>query len=251
MSPTRARPPLSVVVISHRWRSHPAMVDACLESIRRQTLQGFQLIVQFCEAPWPEKVNDAVEATRGERILLICDDDLLGLRTALEELLNASIDMGAHITYGDKRHFQDGQDPTSGVLHRVHGEQYAPGKAYRTKLPIEQFAKGCALPLTCLITREWWNQLDGYDIIANADTDFWLRTALAGGKLCYLARPVLDYREHPGQLSRTLGAISMRAYFRKHFAVLGVDLRPDGSAAVVPLDERAIYAAEHFTPFAP
>lgn len=226
----------TVIILSHRWRSHPRMVQDAIDSVRTQTAKGFQFLMQFHEEGWHGKVNDIVAAAAGEFVFILPDDDLFD-RWAIEEYLSAAPD--ADIVCADRVHFQDGRKPSTGKVHRLFGPTYEPNAVYKVGLSPKRFVGGSPLPLTCGIRMDWWRQMQGYAPIAHADTEFWLRSVIANARIKYIAKPLVYNREHADQQSRGLSlAQSMQPIYQKHFGVLGVILRDNGQAVMVPPSRR-------------
>jgi len=179
--------------------------------------------VQYCPSAWPEKLNDAVNASRGDHLVILCDDDLLA-PTYVERCLQL-MDQGADIAYTDRRVFQDGKPPESGVHLHHHGDKVPGILPVWTELKEEGFTFGATMPMTCMIRRTLWDRLDGHDIhMPHSDTEFWYRAVLAKARTAYIPEPLFWYRQHPGQSSRVdpQQFEAMRCFHRKHFARTGV-----------------------------
>lgn len=238
-------PRVTIVLLSHRAKFLPG----ALESVFAQTEQDFQIIVQHCKRNWMTKFNEAAAIAKGEFIIPLCDDDLLA-PTFLADCLSAS--KAADMVYTDRICFEHvdrrwynpmtwrGTRPTKG--HRVRQldglrfkaddgrelamteENAGPKGYYTTGFPVELFAWGSTLPMTCMIRTSFWKQLGGYADVAHADTEFWLRAAVHKARFAYVPKPVFLYRQHPEQYSRTYAKSldhAMAAYHARYFRFFG------------------------------
>lgn len=222
-------PSVSIVILSHRRH---LMVEAWQSAVA-QTAPDVQILVQYAERAWPEKLNEAVNASRGEFIVILCDDDLLD-PTYVSRCLALARE-GADIVYTDRRVWQDGTEPASGVHFRQHGEAFSGPDCYWIQHDLDGFRLGSSLPMTCLIRRSLWDRLDGHDPqMPHSDTEFWYRAVLAGAKCGYIPEPLFWYREHAAQSSRVNDQMLafLYAFHRKHFATTGV--RMDTAEVVGP-----------------
>jgi hypothetical protein len=220
VSTARLRPSVSVIILSHRKGMVPEAFRSALE---QEGEHDPQILVQYCPLNWPEKLNAAVNASEGEFVVILCDDDLLA-PTFLSRCL-ACRDAG-DLIYTDRRIFQDGEDPASAPIARFHSSRPA-GEISHVRLDPASFLFGSALPMTCMIRRTLWDKLRGYDTsIPHADTEFWFRALLAGARTMYVAEPLFWYRQHPEQLSRTVASMApaLREFHRKHHQFFGVTL---------------------------
>jgi glycosyltransferase involved in cell wall biosynthesis len=75
-----------------------------------------------------------------------------------------------------------------------------------------------------MLRREWAQRVGGYQDHGWAeDYDLWLRLYLAGGRFAKLEQVLLEWREHPGRLTRTDERYSLENFLRAkaHYLVLG------------------------------
>ena len=238
---------VSVIVLSHRARTHPAMVRACLDSVLAQTYADVQLVLQFDADLWPEKLNRAVAAAEGEFVAILCDDDLLDPRFVAQCMKAAPL---ADIVYTDRLVFQDGADPQTGIDFRMHGPAQPRDQCYRVRLTPDTFTFGVSLPMTILIRKTLWDELGGYDDMPHADGEFWFRAMLANARMVYVPQALFWYREHAGQFSRQQPAMeaALVAFHTKHFQQFGLAVPEavlaDGkiTAPIIPRAERRSYA---------
>lgn len=80
------RPTISVCILSHR----PAYKAEAEASVRAQTLWATGTVeIVSKESPeyWGNKINEVIQGSSGQFIVPLCDDDLLGDPTALEQWL--------------------------------------------------------------------------------------------------------------------------------------------------------------------
>lgn len=218
------------------------MIEAW-NSVMAQTEQDIQVMVQYCKTAWPEKLNDAVNATRGDHIVILCDDDLLA-PTYIEKCLRL-MNQGADIAYTDRYLFEDGQPPTEGIHLHQHGDKVPGLDPVWTQLELAGFTFGATLPMTCMIRRTLWDRLDGHDPkMPHSDTEFWYRAVLANARTAYFPEPLFWYRQHAGQESKVHPQMldAMRCFHRKHFWNTGVlmkdaVLREDGRMETEMVDE--------------
>lgn len=211
-------PRVSVVILSHR----PAMLRQALDSVLAQTEPGVQIVVQYCSEAWPTKLNEAVNATTGTYVVILCDDDLL--HPAYLERCLLVAEQGADITYTDRRVFRS-EPPERGFHFRMHGDQFRGPEFYWMEMDPEGFRFGSSLPMTCMIRRTWWDRMGGHDtLMPHSDTEFWYRSVVNGAKCGYLPEPLFWYREHADQITRKNDQMMefLHAFHRKHFLAFGV-----------------------------
>lgn len=217
MRAAAVRPLVSVVILSHR----KGMAPEAFASAANQTVTDIEVRIAYSPLNWPAKLNDAVETTAGEWIVLLCDDDVLDPRFIEECLLHAA---HGDLIYTDRRIWTTGMDPFTAPVARYHS-QNAAGGIYGVKMSPEWFVFGSSLPMTCLIRRTLWEKLKGYDCsLPHADTEFFLRAVQAGARLIYVAEPLFCYRLHPEQQSRLddTGPAALREIHRKHYKKFGL-----------------------------
>ena len=247
-------PKASIVVLSHRWRTHPEMVQQCLDSARSQTYQNLQIVTQFDEALWPTKLNDAVAAAQGEFVAILCDDDMLHPEYTTRCMEAAQF---ADIVYTDRMVFQDGQHPQEGFDFRMHGESFARGNVYRVRMTPDTFAFGASLPMTMMVRKTLWDELEGYKHMPHADTEFWFRAIMRGARTVYIPEPLFWYREHSHQESRMHDtmALALEAFHRDHFPIFGFAYPEAKHEAgkvhvpIIPKAQRRSYAERFHIPF--
>jgi hypothetical protein len=225
------------------------MLPDALGSVFGQTEQDFQLIVQYCQKNWMHKLIEACQVAKGEFIVPLCDDDLLA-PTFLEACLRCSTN--ADMIYTDRRFFQHverqwfkpwtwrGIQPEQGKrIRQLDGFRFngpdgtplelneanaGPKGYYTTGFPVELFAWGSTLPMTCMIRRSWFEGLGGFAEVAHADTEFWLRSVVHKARFAYVPQPLFWYREHAGQYSRTYKESldhAMAMYHARYFRIFG------------------------------
>ena len=188
-------PKYSVVILSHRWRTQPTMVQEAIASVLGQTEQDVQVIVQFCEENWGSKLNEAVNATRGEYVTILCDDDTIA-PTFLEKC-GKVIRAGAAIVHTDTLVLEDGQEPRH---YRPYGERFQHRDAYLMELNPLDDLYGNTMSMTFLCTRTLWDAMEGFDpTMPHAECDFWARVVAAGSVCGYIPEPLYHYRQHPTQ----------------------------------------------------
>lgn len=247
------RPKVSIVVLSHRLRSHPAMVRAALDSAVNQSYGDVEVRLTYHPENWPTKLNDAVAKTRGEWVIILCDDDLLH-----PDYVKTCLEAGAEYTdcvYTDRRVFRDWENPEDGFHFRMHGKELSGPDAYRIALSPGSFLFGQSLPMTCMIKRDLWDELKGHDPeMPHSDTEMWYRMTMAGARFVYVPQALFYYREHHGQMCRIVNTMPMalRQFHRKHFLAFGVTFGPDRGYEVpgemLPIERRLGYQAAYHTP---
>jgi hypothetical protein len=256
-------PLVSVIVLSHRWRSHPEMVQACLDSVRAQTLREMQVCVQFAEHNWPTKLNEMVEASVGDYFVILCDDDQLA-PAFLTTCLRGAACTDADIVYTDRYVFTNEQHPTEGFHFKIHGEEFQGQDGFMMRMNPELQHFGSSLPMTFLCKRSWWNRMGGFDPeMPHAETEFWYRSVAGlnpeqrAARTLYVPKPLFYYRDHDAMYSRERDQSTdfLRAFHRKHFARTGVMAdqllafgENDVGALVLNPKERADLLATGWTP---
>lgn len=261
-----ARSRVAVVIQSHR----PALVGEALASAMAQTVP-VQVIVQFDRENWGEKFNQAAAATTTEWLVPLCDDDRLAptyVARCLDYADSGDIIFtdrtvwweGLRVWYDPRTWFQRHTTPASGYRHMMFGEslvRHIGNDAAQVTIPPEVFAFGQPLPMTCMIRRTLWDDLQGYDgTLPHADTEFWYRAVKAGARIVYVPEPLFLYRYHPQQDSRLQSRMTdaLVAFHRKHFLDFGFTFdRPVVSGTqwgidVVPKEERASYQQAYLHP---
>ena len=245
------QPAVSVVILSHRKEFLP---DA-LQSVLNQTIENIQIIVQYCPANWPTKLNEAMQYVRGEFFVCLCDDDLLDKDFLLHTL--AAGQKGGDIVYTDRMVFEDRAHPETGIHFHIHGEEFTEN-AYWMQMAPEDFRFGSSLPMTCLIRTAHWKAIGGFDPhMPHHETEFWYRSVAAGGKHGYIPKPLFLYHMHAGQYHKESdqSMAFLKAFHRKHFQAFGVmmgnaKLLEDGQTQVdtLPPDDRIALLATGWRP---
>jgi len=228
------------------------MVAAAIHSAVHQSFDDIEVRVEYAEANWPTKLNDAVATTRGEWLVILCDDDLLHL-----DYLAACVPhfAEAEMVYTDRKVFRDGR-PEDGLHFRMHGAALSGPEAYAIGFPPDQWIFGSSLPMTCCIKRTLWDALQGHDPqMPHSDTEFWYRATIAGARFVYVPQALFYYRQHADQWSRWNDTMqpALQSFHRKHFPAFGVAWEPrtasvEAQGRVLDVGERLAYATVHFTP---
>ena len=223
-------PLVSVIVLSHRWRSHPVLVQQTLDSVRAQTLREMQVCLQFAEHNWPTKLNEMVNASTGDYFVILCDDDLLAPNFLVRCLRGAAV-TNADLVYTDRTHFTNDQPPEDGIRFRVHGEDFQGKEGFVMQMDPALQHFGSALPMTFLCKRSWWTRMGGFDpLMPHAETEFWFRSVAGDNaegvkaKTLYIPEVLFHYRVHDEQWTkqRDQSKDFLLAFHRKHFATTGV-----------------------------
>lgn len=244
-------PRVSIVILSHRRE----LVGEAEASARGQTYANIEVVTKYCPLGWPTKLNEAVSATRGEWVVLLCDDDLLA-PTYVEDLMWFA--HAADVLYTDRLHFHTGQPRDDWKLVRMHSDVplLKAREAVRCTIRPWTFVFGSPLPMTIMVRRALWNRLAGYDgTVHHADTEFLYRAIRAGARMGYVPKPLFWYREHAGQVSRVGDTMTKAMYdfHRKHFTEFGLAFHravrrgAELDVRVVPAVERLAYRTTHFT----
>lgn len=248
----------SIVVLSHRKQ----LVGEAMMSAMQQTHPSVQVLVTYStRGPDFTRVNQQVEASTGEWVGVLCDDDLLDERY-VERLMR--FESHADVLYTDRIPFWDAEDAGPedkiGFVQPTHSRQIQ--GPCRTFLDPQRFILGSPLLMTMLVRRTFWDAHGGLDVIPHGDTEFWYR--LIRGKkgtpparTVYVPEPLFYYRAHQGQLSKEEDTMvpALRAFHRKHFQDFGMIVGRGTGKAVRPLQlgfvkphQRLAYATAQFTP---
>jgi hypothetical protein len=235
---------VSIVVVSHRAEFLPGVIASA-------TAQGPEVEVKLTHSVhnWPSKINEAIAASTGEWFAFLPEDDLLDPSFTTRCL---DVAANADAVFTDRRIFQEGEDPMAGE-HWREFPQYQSARYYVLTPPPAVFEVGVSWPATFLCRRSWWDHLGGLDeTMPQADTEWWFRAALAGGRIHYVPAPLLWYRRHRRQYSAECDEMLpfLRRFHRKHFMHFGLDFdraeerQPDNWwVDPVPAAERAAYLA--------
>lgn len=144
-------PRVSVVILSHR----PKLVGEALASVFDQTFTGYQVVVQFCRDYWPEKLSEACGITRGEFLLVLCDDDKIA-PTYLEETVKAlDENPAAAIAYTDTWLFGGQKGDRVDVL--------PPNEVFPAGFTLDTLRQKCVPWVTALMRRSLYEEVGGYD----------------------------------------------------------------------------------------
>lgn len=193
---------VAVVILSHR----PEFVAEAMQSAFAQTAHAPQVVVNFDREYFPEKLNDAVRATRSDYVIVLPDDDRLDPTYCAKTI--AAIRSGPYdLAYTDTQLF--GQ---------------------RLPFPIalgmptfdrEVLRMYCVPWVTALFTRDLFDRLGGFDCtLEYFDWDFWMRAADAGARAVHVREPLYQFRDHAGAGSRVMNhEPALHALRTKHAAL--------------------------------
>ena len=221
-------------------------LDACLESLVRQTSGGIEVVAVddgssdgsgnrleawAAQKPWvrvlhqpPEglvaALNVGLAACRGELVARIDADDIahprrLELQAAL---LDAQPDLG--VVSCLVRHY-----PRAGVGEGfTRYEQWLNGLRTHEQMARERFVESPLAHPSVTVRRELLLDAGGYrDCGWPEDYDLWLRLFAAGVRFAKVERPLHFWREHPERLTRRDLRYSTEAFLRckAHYLALG------------------------------
>ncbi len=180
-----------------------AMFEEALASVHAQSLPRSEYeIVSRCSEVWyPEKVNDLAHAARGERVIMLADDDKFRPH-ALEQMLQTAVTTGAHIVASQVQTFSAA----------------GPGATFRPDPAPWTFARlkgGPPIWITSLIDRAKFLEAGGLNFakLQYADWALWYELWKIGVSTAVIPEVLWDYRDHPGQASRAIDANTCRAAF--------------------------------------
>lgn len=213
-------PAVSIVIPYYK---HPQFLEAALESIYRQTLPDWEIIVVDDASPdgssadlrkkwndprlrWIEHTtnrgpgaarNSGAHAARAEWIFMLDSDDRLHphcLETLTHIMRNhPEIDCA----FCDFEYF--------GAEERVH--RFETG-------PLERLAVTQWLPAQVIMKRTLWSRVGGYSenrvLIGNEDWDFWLAAAEQGFSWVHIREVLYYYRRHPQNISLAMPSYDHR-----------------------------------------
>lgn len=175
------RPTISVVILSHR----PELLIECLRSVWASDVPADQIeiIVKHGAVYHGDKLNEGLNAARGDFILPMCDDDLLrptflSSVLAVFSLLGAAVDF----VYSDLWLF-GGPDGD-----RAHG---------LPEFSAEAVGQSCVPWMNAVYRRSVFERLGQYDPAQQyLDWDWAKRMARAGLKGARIPEPLFKAREH-------------------------------------------------------
>lgn len=201
---------VSIVILSHR----PQLVGQAQVSARLQTVP-VQIVTNEDADYWPEKLNDAVAASRGEFFVVLCDDDKLK-PTYVERTLAEADRTGADMVYTDVEIIgtRISAPPPIGLGRPVYWQL--------PEFDAEVLRNACTPWVTALVRKSLWFELGGFDgAQPHFDWDFWIRCAHRAPKgivARHLKREFLyQYRDHAGNGSRVMDdGEAMRLLRAKH-----------------------------------
>jgi hypothetical protein len=180
-----------------------AMFQEALASVHAQTLPDDQYeIVSRCSSVWySEKVNDLARSARGQRVIMLADDDRLR-PTCLATMLAKAQETGAHVVSANVQTFS-----AAGP-----GATFRPDPAPWT---FNRFRGGPPIWITSLIDRAKFLEAGGLNFTAlqYADWALWYELWKLGVTTAHIDEVLWDYRDHAGQASRSIDAHACRAAF--------------------------------------
>lgn len=247
----------SIVVLSHRKQ----LVGEAAMSAMQQTRTDVEVLTTYSTmGPDFTRVNRQVEASTGEWVGVLCDDDLIA-ENYVERLMQ--FEQHADVLYTDRIAFWDaadaGPEDKVGFTQPTHSRKIA--GPCRTFQDPQRFIFGSPLLMTMLVRRTFWDAHGGLDTIAHGDTELWYRLirgkkGVPPARTVYVPEPLFFYRVHGENLSKSEDTMvpALRAFHRKHFDDFGMIVgKGKGTAAsrlkigFVKPHERLAYAAAHFT----
>lgn len=200
---TSREPKVSIIVISHRHK----LLKECIESIERQNYNNIEVLVHHTLGhPHTQmiengKVNRLVEASVGDYIVILCEDDELE-PTFVHKCVKAARKEGVDIVYTDR----------ATIGYTV---QFFESGAFTN----ESFDKSITSPLpgTFLIKRTAWNGVSGYTSPVYADAHITRRLCELKYTAFHLREPLFLYRLHLENRSNTDDHIVfMTQYYREY-----------------------------------
>ena len=226
LSPS-ARPLITVIALCF---NHARFVLECLESIRAQTYQDFELIVtddhsrdsspeiiaEWLAQNYPsatfirhginvglcKTLNEALAHSRGQFIAMIAADDTWGpdkLRAQLESITSCPEDVA--VVYSDAYQINEAGERLSKSFLEAHGIPDAPPQG----TIFSRIADGNFIPaMATLIRRKAIQDVGGYDeALTYEDFDMWLRLS-DRYKFAFLPGKVASYRLVSSSMVRTI-----------------------------------------------
>ena len=176
------QPKVSIIVISHRVE----LLKECLDSIERQNYMNIEVLVHHTlKDPHTQmiengKINRLVEASVGEYVSVICEDDEYEpsfVNKTVDAIETEKVDMvyTDRITIGAfTKHMESGEFTRD---------------AYTSSI-------GCPLPGTVLVSRDAWESVQGYTACVYSDAHFTWKLCKYGMKAYHLREPLFIYRVH-------------------------------------------------------
>lgn len=194
----------AVSVLMPTIPSRAAMFDEAVASVHAQTLPSEEIeIVSRCSKKWyPEKINDLARSARGERVILLCDDDKLRPDCLAKMLARARL-TGASVVSGNVQCFG------------------AAGPGFTvpfSDIPwtLERFKAGPPIWITSLVHRADFLAAGGFDFgrLQYADWALWYELWKRGATTAHIDETLWDYRAHADQASHKIDkAACRRAFF--------------------------------------
>jgi glycosyltransferase involved in cell wall biosynthesis len=212
-------PKVSVVVPSYN-RAH--LLDACLESVVRQTYRDFEIVVvddgstdntaevaaryaPLARYVWqenrgiPEAYNRGIQEARGEYILFVDSDDQL-----LEEALGAEVAVLDENDDVGLAYAQAWQVDESGAVTALRKPAFARGAYIRSgREEIKDLLFWCHITSpTPMVRRRCFDDVGPFDpqLPIGEDWDMWIRIAKKYD-VAYIDRPLGKYLKHSGNIS--------------------------------------------------
>lgn len=199
-----ATPLVSVLILSHR----PALYLEARASVYAQTFTDYEIVSKESPKYWGEKLNDLARGASGRWLCILCDDDTLSPTYLEKTLAAATLRPDASIIYTD-------------LL--IFGRLTVPLRL--PEFDAEVLRMYCVPWMTCLIDRQLWNTLGGYDPEQRyGDWDFYIRACKAGAVAVHVREPLVGVRDHQRAGSAIMDTAqhdaALRALRQKHSALL-------------------------------
>lgn len=184
-------PRVSIIILSHR----ASLLPQAFDSVVAQTYRDREIVVKFFDGEWfPEKMNDAVRGTSGERFAFLCDDDRIA-PTWIEKCSDAMDRDGTDIAYTNNEVF--------GLL---------PLKLALPDFSLDVVRLHCVPHFTALTSRNLFEKVGGYDgHMDHVDWDFWKRCADVGARASHVPDYLFQYRVGSTNESRNLTLDRLKA----------------------------------------
>lgn len=224
---------ISIVIITH---NRPGYLVEAVGSVMRQTCAPREIIVVDDGSTWETKSalnvfgsrvtyvrqenagqqvarNCGVEHAQAQWVATLDDDDLYTPKYV--EKVSAAIEgCDADIIYTDHRKFSVGEPYEHTNFENAPGDYWFgmpysdEGWSFIGKFPVERLTKWIAFyPSTMTVQKDFYRSLGGYKPqfrgIKSEDIEFLVR-ALVAGRLAAVWSPVVDYRLHAGNDTRSV-----------------------------------------------